>query len=100
QERGAAPAPPAPPERVRAAPDPRHALPARARRLDHRAGGRRGLSLLVRLPARRGWAEPAPALRGEPEGAGGAGEGAVLRRELRGPDGRGARGRAVGLSRS
>src|SRR5438094_346469 len=61
QERGAVEAPPAPPERIRAAPDPRHALRARARRLDHRAGGRGGVPLLLRPPARRGRAEPARA---------------------------------------
>ena len=54
----------APAERVRAPPDPRHAVPGRAGRLDHRAGRRGGVPVLVRLPARRRRPQPDPPLRG------------------------------------
>ena len=58
--------------RVRAAPDPGHAVPDRGRRLDHRAGRSRHLPVLVGLPARRGRPQADRALRG------------VARRRLRG----------------
>ena len=51
-------------QRVRAPPGPRHALSARGRRLDHRQLGRRGLPVLVGLPARRGRPQSDQALRG------------------------------------
>ena len=60
-------------ERVRAPPDPRHALPDRARRLDHRADRTGGLPVLVGLAARRGRPQPHEALRGEPRRASASG---------------------------
>ena len=64
--RGTAPQARASAERLRAPPDPRHALLDRARRLDHRAVGRRGLPVLVRLAARRGRSQPDQALCRQP----------------------------------
>src|SRR5439155_24646863 len=98
QGRGAAPEARAPAERVRPAPDSRDAVPDGARRLDRRAGGRGGVSLLLRLPARRGRAESDPPLRGEHGGTRRAREAALLLRQLRRPDWRWAGGATVGYA--
>src|SRR5439155_21433951 len=87
QVRGAPAGAQPPAERVRPASGAGDALPDGARRVDHRAGRRGGVPLLVGLPARRGWTEPDPALRGEPRRVLRAGEGALLLRELRRSDG-------------
>ena len=51
-------------DRVRAAPDPVHAVPDRRRRLDHRAERARRVHVLVRLPARRRRPPAGRAVRG------------------------------------
>ena len=82
--------PVAAPERVRAPADPRHAVPDRGRRLDHRAGRARGRAVLVGLPARRGRPQADRALRGEPRRRVRRGPPGVLLRQLPRPHGLGA----------
>ena len=82
-------------ERVRAPPDPLHAVPDRGRRVDHRAGRAGGLPVLVGLPARRGRPPPDRALRGVARRDRRSGPPGLLPRQLRRPHG----GRALACRR-
>src|SRR5207237_5198980 len=78
--------------RVRAPAAVVHAVPHRARRLDDRAGGRRPVPVLVRLPASRRWPRPAGPVRVEPRGCTRPSRRPLLFGELRRHDARGPGG--------